>query len=199
MIHQIFLKVRGKEFTSNDIFVKSSLAWQDFCKKNDMGYRLWTDDNIYGLRSAYQEIFDKLDEEGRDPFVKVDYLRPVVLDIFGGCYVDLDIFPNDNFKELYDSNDIIIGSWTNPKNNKRYLNNNVLKLDGDIAKEVINHYKTQIYEKSQIKVYDTWKLRYIMQTCGPKSLARYCKSKKITYTPNLDNYITDYTTATWLD
>ena len=198
MIHQIFLKVRGKEFTSNDIFVKSSLAWQEFCRKNDMAYRLWTDDNIIGLRSAYQEIFDKLDEEGRDPFVKVDYLRPVVLDIFGGCYVDLDIFPNDNFKELYDSNDIIIGSWRD-KNNKLNLNNNVLKLEGDIAKEVINHYKTQIYEKSQIEIYNSWKLRYIMQTCGPKSLKRFCDKKKITFTPNLHNYITDYATATWLD
>ena len=156
--------------------------------------------NLMDLRfdGIYQEIFDKLDEEGRDPFIKVDYLRPVVLDIFGGCYVDLDVFPNDNFKELYDNNDIIIGSWKD-KNNKTYLNNNVLKLDGDIAKEVINYYKSQIYEKSQIEIYNSWKLRYIMQTCGPKSLKRFCDKKKITFTPNLHNYITDYTTATWLD
>tara|TARA_R110000737_G_C14556991_1_gene481608 strand:- start:49 stop:645 length:597 start_codon:yes stop_codon:yes gene_type:complete len=198
MIHQIYLNVRGKEFIEHDIFVKSSLAWEDYCYNNNLDYKLWTSDNIGELSLDYKEVFDKLDEEGRDPFVKVDYLRPVILKRYGGCYVDLDIEPKENFKDLYVNNDIIIGSFKNRKGNFE-INNNILKLDKEKSSELVEYYKTQIYEKSQVKIYDTWRLRYILQTCGPKSLIRYCKRKNLNFTPDLENYVTDYNTKTWLN
>ena len=163
MIHQIYLNVRGKEFIEHDIFVKSSLAWEDYCYNNNLDYKL-----------------------------------PVILKRYGGCYVDLDIEPKENFKDLYVNNDIIIGSFKNRKGNFE-INNNILKLDKEKSSELVEYYKTQIYEKSQVKIYDTWRLRYILQTCGPKSLIRYCKRKNLNFTPDLENYVTDYNTKTWLN
>jgi len=196
-IHQIFLKVRNKYFGEFPTFVESSNAWKKWCKENNMEYKLWTEEELKSLRYETAELFQRLDMENRDPFVKVDFLRPVILKCHGGCYVDLDTFPTGDFKSLYDNNETIIGSWVD-KYGKAHLNNNVLKLGEGLAREIQYHFEEQIEIKSKMKIYDTWKIRYIFQTCGPKSLKRFCDKKKITFTPNLHKYISDKETQSWL-
>ena len=196
-IHQIFLKVRNKDFHEFPTFVESSNEWKKWGSENGFTYKLWNQEELETLNHEFADLFKRLDSEGRDPFVKVDYLRPVILKHFGGCYVDLDTFPTGDFKSLYQNNETIFGSWVDKKG-KAHLNNNVLKLPQDLAREVQYHFEQQIEIKSKMQIYDTWKVRFIFQTCGPKSLKRFCDKKKIKFTPDLHKYISDRETQSWL-
>ena len=43
----------------------------------------------------------------------------------------------------------------------------------------LNYVKEQIKEKDKIKVYETWRARYVYQTTGPFSFNRFIKNNKI--------------------
>ena len=199
MIHQLFIKVREKEFHEFPIFVESSNKWREYCKKYNLVYKLWFIEDLEAIMSVeHFNVFYKIDKENRDPFLKVDYGRVLILNTFNGCYVDLDIFPKENFFDFYTQNKNIIGSWIDKKG-KVNINNNILKFEGNLPEQILEHYREQYEEKSKIEIYKKWKKRFIFQTFGPKSLKRFCDKNNLTATPNLHNYIEDRETQTWLD
>ena len=202
MIHQVFLKVRDKDLTDYPLFVKSRDEWMKFCNKNDMSYKLWTDTDIEEiLDEEDRNIFNKFKEEGRDPFVKCDYVRPLILKKFGGCYIDLDIFPKNSFIDLFTEKDIIFSCAPSMKKGKNelVLGGSVMKLPTNLADALLNYIRKQIYEKSKIKTYDSWKKRYLFHTVGPYALARWTKQNNISFVENIDDYITELLLATWQD
>ena len=49
-----------------------------------------------------------------------------------------------------------------------------------------------------MEVYKTRKIRFMMHTTGVRMFKKWCKVNGYTYTPEIDDYITDACCATWL-
>tara|TARA_R110000851_G_C12843810_1_gene542058 strand:+ start:89 stop:700 length:612 start_codon:yes stop_codon:yes gene_type:complete len=194
IIHQIFLKITDKTIDDFPCYREGISLWKEFCEDNDWEYRLHTeiDDSI--MTEEEKKVI-KLGTE-RYPFYKIDFYRLILLSKFGGMYVDLDVFPTKNFNQIKD-NEIIIGRSIDKGDNKFFVNNNILKLNQKLMNELKEYSILQTYEKLNIEVYKTWRIRFFLQTSSAQMLARFCKMNKLNYFDNYDNYFIDHNTQAW--
>jgi len=194
IVHQIFLKVSDKTIDDYPCYLEGSALWQEFCSKNGWEYRLHTEVDESIMTEEELNILN----EGikRYPFFAVDYYRYIFLCKYGGMYVDLDVLPTDKFIEIKDQ-DIIVGRTSPRDDGKHFVNNNIIKLTPDINLKLKNYSHHEFYTKKKVKVYDTWRKRFFLQTVSCQMFARFCKLNKITYNNNFDDYFVDYSTGTW--
>ena len=108
--------------------------------------------------------------------MKVDIIRFLILHKYGGLYADLDIFPK--LKKLKDK-DLIISYKKGQKREHFEMEVVQSKKNNKFLLDFLDHVKKQIKEKNKVKIYDTWKARYVYQTTGPYSLHRFLKENNI--------------------
>tara|TARA_Y100000593_G_C4319186_1_gene342775 strand:- start:2988 stop:3599 length:612 start_codon:yes stop_codon:yes gene_type:complete len=202
IIHQIFLKVSDKTLEDYPIYIEGIKIWKELCKKHNWEYKLWTEIPQDILDEDDKFILD--DSKNKEPFIKVDYLRYIILEKYGGMYVDLDITPNDKFTEIM-NDDIIIGVWKsrNIKDDFKILvNNSVIKLSKEYASLLRKYCIDEYKNKLNIEIYNTWKKRFLLQSVGSAMFRRFCKKQNICNTFNNDDfeiYFIDKQTTAWLD
>ena len=172
-VHQIFGLMGDKVMPP--LFKKSHETFKKFCKKNGYKYKLWNKkmcDDLIKKYSSFKGLYDNV----RYTIMKVDIIRFIILHKYGGLYVDLDIMPK--IKRI--KNDDLIFAYK--KGNKReHFEMEVLQSNkgNPILLDYLQYVKKQIKLKSKMKIYDTWKCRYIYQTTGPHSLNRFLKDNHV--------------------
>jgi len=194
IIHQIFLKVSDKTLEDFPCYIEGIKIWKEFCKKHNWEYRLHEDID-YNLMNEEEKTILKTGTD-RFKFFKVDYYTLILLSKYGGMYVDLDVIPTDYFKSIMNEK-ILIGRSIDKGDNKFYANTNLMKLPIDIATKLKQYAHSQYYDKLNIKVYETWRIRFYLHTVSACMLSRFCKKNKISFLLDFDKYFTDYNTGAW--
>jgi hypothetical protein len=221
IIHQVFFDVGLGQLKDKPLYLKSIANMKKYnSKKNGWKHMLWTKDKAIKLIKKdfpeYYEYYLKLPTE----WYRMELVRYFAIARFGGFYVDLDIFCNKSLDSLC-NNHYYIHSHQGRKwkggGHAVYAENNFFGFKPSVLNELLDYSKKQFTEKSKIKVYETWKVRLMLQTVGVKMYARWCKNKNMK--PNTfiictneiekkdkkdeDNYkkcyLRDYATGAWLN
>jgi len=178
IVHQIFGLLGDTEM--NDLFKKNSLKYQEFCKKNNYEYHLWNKQECEELLKDYEDYRDFYYSVKYD-IMKVDIIRFLILHKYGGLYADLDTEPLINTLK----SSTLIFAFKKGLKRKHYELEIIQSIKGHpYLLQYLDHVKKQIEEKNKIKIYDSWKCRYVYQTSGPHSLNRFLKN-----IDDVDNYI----------
>jgi mannosyltransferase OCH1-like enzyme len=196
IVHQIFLKVSDKTFDDYPCYAEGMAKWKTLCEEQGWEYKLHTDIDKRIMNEYELDFLDKIDKIYH--FSRVDYYRYILLSYYGGMYIDLDVEPTDKFKIIM-NNDIIIGRT--PKKTGRYncyhANGNVIKLPKQIANELKQYSHSQYDEKIKIEVYKNRIKRFHLLVVGPNMLHKFCRTKKISFLLDFDEYFLDHSTMAW--
>ena len=165
-VNQIFLTLQeGKNINDYPIYLKSNELFRNLTSK----YTLINDTKANNLMKKYPEFYNMW-KNVRYNIMKVDIVRFVILYHYGGFVADLDVFPNtSNLRNVVDETKFTIFTPS------RRLNYEILYTPkhNELCLQFLRYVKTQIEEKSKLKVYETWKGRYVLQTTGPKCFKRF--------------------------
>jgi len=178
-VHQIFGLLGDDELP--ELFKINQQKTLKWCKDNNYSYRLWDKKSSDLLIKKYPEFIDLYNNAKYD-IMRVDIIRFLILHYYGGLYLDMDCIPN--IDKLKDSNFIV--AYKKGKS-REHFEIEVLQSYpcNHILTNYLNYVKEQIEEKDKIKVYESWKARYVYQTTGPFSFNRFIKKNKII----VDKYI----------
>lgn len=207
IIHQIFLSVNNQTFEDYN-YHKNSVIWQEWCKKNNYQYILHDEDSIYKIMNEKDKIMsERVFNENRDPFINIDWAKYIVINHYGGVYVDLDVLPTSKSKEFIESQEILFGCWKHGqflekrKRNNWRINNNFLKFNKGQLRDCLNYLYSEYDKKSQMEIYDRRLKRFIFQVAGPLGFSRWCKQNKYHKFIRKDffDYFDDLGTNAWLD
>ena len=171
IIHQIFGLLGDTELPP--LFKKCQAKVLDWCTKNNYEYKLWDVEDCEELIKKYPKYADMYFNV-RYSIMRVDIIRFVILYHIGGCYIDLDIAPNIS-KLLEYGYDLAFN--TNIKNKKSCIDMEIIqaKKSNPTLFLFLDYVIDQIKDKNKVKIYDTWKIRYVYQTTGPRSLTRFLR------------------------
>jgi len=187
IVHQIF-GIFGDEMP--ELFKKQQIKTKKWVQKNGYTYKLWDKKRCLNLISKYPEFRDMY-MNTRNEVMKVDIARFLILYHEGGLYLDMDVEPKIKKLKNYEW---ACDGYKNAKTGREEINMEILQsVKGNpLNLEFIRYQKKQIEEKSKNKIYDKWKGRYVLQTTGPRSLARFLKENKITPYTYRSNNATKY-------
>jgi mannosyltransferase OCH1-like enzyme len=180
IIHQIYGVFRdGKPLSDFPLFVDSKKAWTALAKKAGYRYKLWNDSMCTKLINKYSE-FKKMYNSVKEPVMRADIMRFLILYDEGGMYVDMDVFP---LKKKYEYDRLAFCEYYyTPK--KPHTNTDMEVIYAPKGSEVMYDYlkfvETQIKEKGK-SLPKSWKVRYIFYTTGPRALMKFLKMHKVEY------------------
>lgn len=180
IIHQIYGVFRdGKPLSDFPLFVDSKKAWTELAKKAGYRYKLWNDAMCTKLINKYPE-FKKMYNSVKEPVMRADIMRFLILYDEGGMYVDMDVFP---LKKKYEYDRLAFCEYYYTPN-KPHTNTDMEVIYAPKGSEVMYDFlkfvETQIKEKNKTIPKD-WKVRYIFYTTGPRSLMKFLKMHNIEY------------------
>ena len=117
----------------------------------------------------------------------------------GGIYIDLDMEPNFE-KDLFDllKDRIILNKWYDSVRCKWELNNALMGIRPGDFTSLLEYSFDEYKSKLKMKIYNTWKIRFMLHTTGVRAFKRWAKKQKYDYTESIHEYITDEMSATWL-
>jgi len=209
IIHQVYFNLSNRKLEEIDIFYNSHKIAK---KQKGFEYKLWTEESCLNLVkndfSEYLNFYNNF----RYEIQKIDFIRFCILYKHGGVYVDLDMEILKPLDSLIQNKKFIFHNIRDAKPNYSFVENDLMgsikesSLWKDIIKKCVENYQ----EKLKIKVYETWKGRFILQTTGPYFLARYIKKIAPNYKPlqvvyskfhkeKKENfYIKDFKLNTWI-
>lgn len=191
IIHQVFLKISERELDDFPCYVENLAKWRDFCEKNGWEHKLWTD-IPYDIADD-DDKFVLENSKDRDPFIPIDYIRYMILEKYGGMYVDLDVSPTEKFDEIKDRDIITALCMTTGKTH----NNAVIKLTPELCKKLRQFCINRFREKLNIEIYHTWKKRFLLQSVGARMFYQFCKKEKIPVFHEYNEYFHDQATGSW--
>tara|TARA_R110000823_G_scaffold304238_1_gene425871 strand:+ start:513 stop:1133 length:621 start_codon:yes stop_codon:yes gene_type:complete len=198
IIHQIFFNI-GKELNCFPIFVKNKSEVELFCYENNIEYRYYTEDDIDEyLTDKTRDFYNSLTYEWQ----KIDFARYLIVNTYGGIYIDLDITITqngfENFKDYILSKDYIINKWFNPKTNKYEITNSIMGFERNTLEPLIDYSIKETIIKSKMEVYKDRKIRFMLHTTGVRMFKRWCKINKLKFSPEITNYTKDYCCCSWI-
>jgi len=193
IIVQIFLKVE-KELNEFPLFIKNKNSWINYSQDQGFKYIYIDNNNCNEYLGEYADFYNSLEFV----WMQIDFLRYLVINKIGGIYIDLDIEPKPE-TDLHDLLDMkyIINYWTNPKNGIREVTNSILGSEPGELKPLIEYVIGETERCRNILCYRIRKIRFMLHTVGVRAFKRWCKAKKISYTPTMHNYIFDHCASTW--
>ena len=187
IVHQIFINFYNLE-EMPELFITCQKKVLKWVEENNYSYRLWDKKSCDRLIQKYPEFIEMYNSV-KYPIMKVDIIRFIILHYYGGLYLDLDCEPSITRLKKYD---FACAKTLKHKDIRKgdKIKNKLYEIEilqscpcNNILTDYLKYVKKQIEEKDKIKVYDTWKVRYVLQTTGPLSFCRFIKDKKInTYT-----------------
>ena len=193
-VHQIFGLLGDTELP--ELFKTNQQKTLKWCEDNNYCYRLWDEKSCNLLVKTYYPEFKQLYHSVKYPIMKVDIVRFLILGVYGGLYLDMDCYPVSNM--LIDE-DVDFAVADTQNYNKKGPSGDALankpyeieviqsKVNNPILSDYIRYVETQIKEKDKIKVYETWKCRYVYQTTGPLSFCRFMKNKPKPHTYKINS------------
>lgn len=194
LIIQIFL---GEEEKLEDFpkFVMNKNRWESYCDKMGLEYMFFDKYNIRKYLGDHKDFYYGLEYTWQ----RIDFIRYLILNQEGGCYVDLDIYPNSekDFLELFDQR-YILNYWTSPKTNIPEVNNALMGIEAGDFDDLIKFSIAETERLRMIPIYRCWKIRFMKRSTGVEMFKKWCKKKKWSYTPCLHEFVTDEMTCSWI-
>ena len=134
-------------------------------------YKIWRDMDILGLiDNHYPDLKDRILNM---PYTYlVDFARPLILNLYGGFYCDMDVRIN---KKIPEDKEIIHSLYTYPTTKRTILGNSLFKLPQEKYYPFIIYCLDQYDEKDTIPIYEKWKYRKLLHTVGGYALKRFGK------------------------
>jgi len=167
-VSQIFLTLKeGVKINDFPIYERGVGMFKKITKR----YTLFNDKKADTLMKKYPEFY-QMWKDVRYPIMRVDIVRFIILYHYGGFLCDLDVFPVEkNLNKVIKGNEDKFIIFT-PVDSFNY---EVLYSPprNEIMLDFVRYIKEQIQEKSKMRIYDTWKGRFVLQTTGPKSYKRF--------------------------
>tara|TARA_B100002019_G_C21157058_1_gene541260 strand:+ start:293 stop:991 length:699 start_codon:yes stop_codon:yes gene_type:complete len=180
IIHQIFFNIGKGELKDIKPFYKCYKHNKEYCKKNNIKYKLWSRKQVEKLlEKPKNKEFKKLYYDFDQDIMRIDFGRYLILWNYGGIYIDLDIcIMNKSIKSLFEKEYFFV-KWNDDKRGLPY--NAVLGTQKDtyLYKDILDHCKESYYEKRKQVIYKKWKGRFVFQTTGHYMLQRVLKKHKI--------------------
>ena len=177
IIHQVFIQFEpNKDLCDIPIFSTQTKLTQEYCKSNNITYKLWREPDIDTLLLKYTQ-FRKLYDNFKQPIQRVDFIRYLILYDQGGIYIDCDIHPIADITELFTMNQFFV-RWNDDKRMLPY--NAVLgsKPNNPLYEAIFQEIIDSVIEKDKIDIYKKWIGRYVFQTTGHFMLQRVIKRYK---------------------
>jgi len=169
IIHQVFLDVGLKPFKDRLDYQKNI----SINKKINPEYEhiLWDDDKVNDLITTQPDYIKEIWEDFPEKFYKIDFVRYLILDKYGGIYIDLDVYCIIPL----DPNKFIVGQWYDEKISKWKINNNVICIEHSLYHKLIKYAIEQYHIKKNIHVYKTWVKRRFLESVGAYMFRRFIK------------------------
>ena len=169
-IHRIFLDIGLGGQKAFNFFCEKKI--KEYCEKHNHEYLFWDNERCNDLLNKYPE-YKFMYDNFRYGIMKCDFIRYLVLYEYGGLYIDCDVIINtDNIDTTHS-----IGFLK--YNDKKLFDNGIIYSEKN-NKDILlffDEIKKNIMEKNKIKVYDSWKARYVFQTIGHRASMRFFKNK----------------------
>jgi len=178
-IHQIFFQFGDKELAEIPRFAKQVQKTKEMCHKFNYEYKMWNLEEIENfIKSEFSEYYE-LFMNFRYPVQKVDFARYCILYTFGGVYLDCDVSFNRQIDEFFNY-EIFFAKWANDKRQLPYIAViGSLQPQANIFLKILTESKKSYYEKINIKIYDTWKCRFVFHTTGHYVVNRVIRQLKL--------------------
>ena len=178
------------------LFIENQNKWIEWCNKNGYEYKFHTETNIdkYLINDELRDFYTSL----RNDWLRVDFIRYLIINQEGGIYIDLDIHLNtkgdEAFSNYLDNRDILVSLDL-----KNKFCNCLFGFPKGSIQSLIDFAIKQTKEKSNIEIYNVWKGRYLLHSTGASMFAKWCRSKKIEKCNILNDYIINGWTGTWVE
>ena len=189
-IHQVYGLFEDNKFMfDNELFKQSYLKWNLLVTENNnirnnyfnYVYKLWDKKSCEELIDKYPDFYYYYDVKYK--IMKADIIRFLILYEYGGIYSDLDVIPNIKSIHFLSNKDAIDKIYISKYINKFNLWDievmGVMEKNNKILYDYLLYIPSQITEKNNIKIYDTWVVRYVFQTTGPRCFNRFIKKNKL--------------------
>lgn len=197
IIHQIFLKLTDKDMSDYG-YDKNSKVWREWCKKNGFRYMLHNEASLNKIMTSKdKQMRNRVIREGRHNFINLDYGKYLVVNYYGGAYIDLDVLPKSNALSYLQRPPPILSSWRDKRGNI-YCNSQVIVFDKGTLRELLDYAYKEYDKKSKIRVYGERKIRFYFQVAGPKMICRWARDNGINYQKDFNRFFIDKETTAWL-
>jgi len=143
----------------------------DFCKEHMISHRLWSKEACEAMAQPYQELWDSF----RYDIQRIDFIRLIILNTYGGLYVDMDIYPVKNIDDLFEKEEVFV-RWSGQKDAYNAIMGTYIQHP--IWNELIEESKERTAICQSMDFYDTKKGRLESQTTGCRLLTRVLKKGK---------------------
>ena len=191
----IFIQLSNKSLEDYG-YDKNIEKWRLWCDKNDFKLMIHNEETINKISTDKDlEMLKRVKDEGRLSFIAIDWGKYKVLNHYGGIYSDMDVAPKKNALDYFDSDKVVSSFYWK---NKYSLNNQLLYFEKGTLRDCLNYLYNQYEIKSKMKIYDSWKCRFLFQIAGPKGFARWCKINNIYMKIDFHDYFTDEETKSWI-
>ena len=203
IIHQIFLKLTDKDMSDYG-YDKNSKVWREWCKKNGFRYMLHNEASLDKvMNSKDRQMRARVKRDGRHNFINLDWGKYLVMNYYGGAYIDLDVLHKPNSLSYLQRPPPILSSWSGDgsrPNTKAGLwcNSQVLVFDKGTARELLDYAYKEYEKKSKIASYKDRPVRFYFQVAGPKMICRWARDNGIDYQKDFNRFFIDEESQAWL-
>jgi len=200
-IFQIFYEL-DKPLEKFPIFLESIELWKDYVGKKGGTYKLYlrSDCELIIDNSKYKQFYYSL-----PLWSKLEFMRYVIVELTGGLYIDLDIYPvnYDIFYKLQQEEEYIFGLWDNSSNiPPKYASDTIVMSNSFVGfrnKSVITgfiEYAMKEHERMNLMpTYDKWRVRKMKRGVGVDAFKKYFKHYKLNTA--LLSSIKDFACKSW--
>jgi len=176
-IHQVFFKFKqGKDLNDIPIFKLMTNKTYQYCKKNNIHYKLWGNRECNILLNKYPQ-FINLYNNFREEIQKVDFIRYLILYDEGGIYLDCDVAPIGDVSYLFEMSEFFV-KWHDDKKQLPYIAVLGTKSKNSLYEDIFDEIIKSVKQKNTMDIYDKWRGRYVFQTTGHYMLNRVLKKYK---------------------
>jgi len=198
IIHQIFLDIGLKPLDKRPDYLDNI----ELLKNNNPKWKhiLWDDKKLDKFVEKYYPQYLKYWNAFPHPFYKIDYSRYLLLEKYGGIYIDLDEKNIHPFDLKITNSNIITGSWFDKNGVEHINNNNTIAInDKELIHDLILYCNSQIEEKKKT-LPSSWKCRIFQHSVGQMMFTRWCKLRKIKTDINILDYLNtnDEENCSWI-
>ena len=168
-VHQIYFNFDGRALQDHPLFARSHEAFRNM---RGWTYRLWDETSIEHLcKSKYPSLWGVY-RRLKYPIQRVDIAKIMVLDTFGGIYVDLDVLPKCHVGEIVGDRPYLF-DWCS---RRHVIANDFMYVGTAGLPGVFEYFVSNLERVNKIPVYHKRRMRYVFQTTGPDFWSRYLKA-----------------------
>jgi len=197
IIHQIYFDLHNKKIEDIPLFKTSSDRIQKL--NPDYQYILWSEKECFDLvKEKLPEHFEFY-KSMKYKIQQIDYMRFVLLYVYGGIYVDLDLIAINKLDSVLNQKFFAYSlRGFIPKHHEFVQNDFMGSVKGfKLWKIVMDICPINYHKKLNIKAYAIRKFRFVIHTTGPRFFGKILKKLLPKYIPNKNLVYTKWRNDVW--